>query len=90
MVSKTIGGMKESRHESFVIYLIVNTSLIVLYCVIWVICWKKNNVFRALTLSIICSVIFLFIGVMTRSIFLVIATILFTPFHILISYKNAE
>ena len=76
--------------EAFAIYLIVDSLLIVLYCIMWVICWKKNNVFRALALSIIPSVIFLFSGIMSRSILLIFATILFAPAHILISYKNAK
>lgn len=76
-------------NEAFAIYLIIDTFLIAL-CVIWVICWKKNNVFRALALSIIPSVVFLFSGVMSRSTLLIFATILFAPTHILISYKNAK
>ena len=77
-------------NEAFSIYLIIDSLLIALYCAIWVVFWKKNNVFRALALSIIPSVIFLFSGVMSRSILLIIATILFAPTHILISYKNAK
>ena len=77
-------------NEAFAIYLIIDFLLIFLYCAIWFIFWKKNNVFRALALSIIPSVIFLFSGVMSRSILLIIATILFAPAHILISYKNAK
>ena len=77
-------------NEAFAIYLIIDFLLISLYCAIWFIFWKKNNVFRALALSIIPSVIFLFSGVMSRSILLIIATILFAPAHILISYKNAK
>lgn len=77
-------------NEAFAIYLIIDFLLISLYCTIWFIFWKKNNVFRALALSIIPSVIFLFSGVMSRSILLIIATILFAPAHILISYKNAK
>ena len=76
--------------EAFVIYLIIDFLLISLYCAIWFIFWKKNNVFKALALSIIPSIIFLFSGVMSRSILLIIATILFAPAHILISYKNAK
>ena len=76
--------------EAFVIYLIIDALLIALYCAIWVIFWKKNNTFRALALSIIPSVVFLFSGIMKRSILLIIATILFAPAHILISYKNAK
>ena len=77
-------------NEAFAIYLIIDSLLIVLYCVIWFVFWGKNNVFRASALSIIPSVIFLFSGVMSRSILLIIATILFAPTHILISYKNAK
>lgn len=76
--------------EALAIYLIMNALLIVIYCTIWVICWKRNSVFRALALSIIPSVIFLFSGVMSRSILLIIASIFFAPSHILISYKNAK
>lgn len=74
----------------FSIYLIVNIVLIILYCVIWIICFRKNTVFRALALSIIPSVIFLFCGIMSRSILLIITSLLFAPAHILISYKNAK
>ncbi len=76
--------------ESFAVYLIVNILLTVLYCVLWIVCWRKNSVFRALALSVIPSVIFLFSGMMTRSILLILAAVLFAPAHILISYKNAK
>ena len=76
--------------NEFSIYLIVNMVLIILYCGIWIICFRKNTVFRALALSIIPSVIFLFSGIMSRSILLIITSLLFAPAHILISYKNAK
>lgn len=74
--------------EAFAIYLIVNIILIALYCAIWFICFNKNTVFKAVSLSVIPSVIFLFSGIMSRSILLIIASVLFAPAHILISYKN--
>lgn len=77
-------------NEAFTVYLIVNMVLIVAYCVIWTVCFKKNTVFRALALSIIPSLLFLFSGIMSRSILLMIASALFAPSHILISYKNAK
>ena len=43
--------------EAFAIYLMVDAVLIVLYCTIWVIYWRKNNVFKAMALSIIPSAI---------------------------------
>ena len=76
--------------EAFDIYLMVDDVLIVLYCTIWVIYWRKNNVFKAMALSIIPSAIFLFSGIMCRSILLIISSLLFAPAHIFISYKNAD
>ncbi|MBR5559532.1 MAG: hypothetical protein IKU72_04735 [Oscillospiraceae bacterium] len=74
----------------FAIYLIVDAVLVIFYCALWIICWKKNNVFKALSLSIIPSVLFLFSGVVSRSILLILAAMLFAPTHVLISYKNAK
>ena len=74
--------------EAFALYLIVDTILVMLYCAIWIICFKKNSVFRALALSIIPSMLFLFSGIMSRSVLLIIASVLFAPSHIVISYKN--
>ena len=76
--------------EAFAIYLIVDTILVVLYCAIWIIYFKKSSIFRALALSVIPSVLFLFSGIMSRSMLLLIAAILFAPSHILLSYKNAK
>ena len=76
--------------EAFAIYLMVDAVLIVLYCTIWVIYWRKNNVFKAMALSIIPSAIFLFSGIMCRSVLLILSASMFAPTHILISYKNAK
>ena len=76
--------------EAFAIYLLVDALLIVLYLTIWIVCWRKNNLFRALALSIIPSVIFLFSSIMCRSLLLIISSLLFAPTHIFISYKNAN
>lgn len=76
--------------EAFAIYLIINILLVILYCLIWIICFKKNSVFKALALSIIPSIIFLFSGIMSRSILLIVSSIIFAPSHIMISYYNAK
>lgn len=76
--------------EVFAIYLIVDTILLIVYCAIWIITFRKNSVFRALALSVIPSVLFLFSGIMSRSVLLVIASVLFAPSHITISYRNAK
>ena len=76
--------------EAFAIYLIVNTLLVIVYCIIWIIMFRKNNIFRALALSIIPSVVFLFSGIMSRAVLLILSSILFAPAHILISVKNSK
>ena len=76
--------------EAFAIYLIVNTLLVIVYCIIWIIMFRKNTIFKALALSIIPSVVFLFSGIMGRAILLILSSILFAPAHILISVKNAK
>lgn len=77
-------------YRAFLAYLIVNFTLVAIYIIIWIVCWKKNNLFRALALSIIPSVIFIFSGIMHRSILLFAFSLIFAPTHILISYKNAR
>ena len=76
--------------EAFAVYLVVDAVLVTLYCVIWAVCFRKSSVFRALALSIIPPVLFLFSGIMSRSILLTIAALLFAPSHIMLSYQNAK
>ena len=76
--------------EAFAVYLVVGAVRVTLYCVIWAVCFRKSSVFRALALSIIPSVLFLFSGIMSRSILLTIAALLFAPSHIMLSYQNAK
>ena len=74
----------------FAAYLIVNALSVTLYCVLWIVCWKKKGIFKALALSIIPSAVFLISGIMSRSILLIVAALLFAPAHIFISYQNAN
>lgn len=76
--------------EAFVIYLVVDTVLVIAYCVTWIVCFKSNSLFRALALSMLPSILFLFSGIMSRSIPLILSSILFAPSYILLSYKNAK
>lgn len=76
--------------EAFAIYLLVDTVLAILYCTVWVIFFQKNRMFTAMALSIIPSILFLFSGIMSRSILLILSAVLFAPSHIMISYKNAK
>ena len=76
--------------EAFAVYLIVDSVLVFAYCSLWIVLWKKNNLLRALALSIIPSVVFLFSSLMSRSILLTVSALLFAPMHILISIKNTD
>ena len=76
--------------EAFAVYLVTDALLVVLYCLVWIVCFRKSSMFRALALSILPSILFLFSGIMTRSVLLTIAALLFAPAHIAISYRNAK
>lgn len=71
-------------------YIITNAVLVVAYCLIWGICFKKNSIFMALMLSILPSLLFLFSGIMIVNIPLIISSLIFSPTHILISFKNSK
>lgn len=75
-------------NEAFALYIIVNMALLLLYCLMWIVLFKRNNMLRAVSLSVIPSVLFLFSGVISGNIPLIIAAVIFAPCHILISVKN--
>lgn len=75
--------------EAFAVYLMVDSLLVLLYCAVWVVCWKKPGRFRSLALSVLPSCLFLFSGIMSRSVPLIVSALLFGPAHILLSFKNA-
>lgn len=76
--------------EAFAVYLVVDALLVGLYCLVWIVCFRKNSLFRALALSILPSILFLFSGILSRSVLLTISALLFAPTHIAISWKNAK
>ncbi|MGI6377828.1 MAG: hypothetical protein ACOX0I_02025 [Bacilli bacterium] len=75
--------------NALVVYLIVNGILLIIYLTTWVVMWGKNNLVRALFLSICPSLIFIFSGIMTLNFPLMIFSVLFAVTHITISVKNA-
>ena len=83
----TFGGWRSD--EAFALYLITNTVLVILYCLTWTIDFKKQPMLRAVLLSVLPSLVFLFSAVMSRSELLGLFALLFAPAHILISCKNA-
>ena len=72
------------------VYLSVNGGLCLAYLIFWAVCWKRNDLLKALSLSILPSCIFLFSGIVLAYIPLVAFAILFAANHILISCKNAQ
>ncbi|MGN1095090.1 MAG: hypothetical protein ACI4QR_01740 [Eubacteriales bacterium] len=79
-----------ASNEAFAVYLILDTVLVFAYCFIWAACLGKNSIFRALSLSVVPSAVFLFSGIMSRSVLLIIFSVIFAPCHIIISLKNAS
>ena len=75
--------------HALIVYLSVNGALLAAYLVFWIICWKQNGKLKALSLSILPSLIFLFSGAMLLNIPLLAFAVIFAVNHILISYKNA-
>lgn len=75
--------------SALIVYIVTDAVLLAAYCLIWIVCFRRNSVFRALALSVLPSALFLFSGAMIRSIPLIAAASLFAPCHILLSYKNA-
>ncbi len=71
------------------VYLSVNGVLCAAYLAFWAICWKQNGLLKALSLSVLPTLIFLFSGIMIANIPLITLAVLFGVTHIFISYKNA-
>ena len=74
---------------ALIVYLSVNGALCLAYLIFWVICWNRNGKLKALSLSVIPSVIFLFSGIVLANIPLIVFAVLFGINHILLSYKNS-
>lgn len=70
------------------LYLILGIVLLALYCGGWIVFRKGNCIAKALTLSILPSVLFLESGILTLNIPLIVLSVLFAICHITISYKN--
>lgn len=83
--SVTLGYIYDSAQT---LYLIFGVALLVLYCGGWIVFRKGNCMAKALTLSILPSVLFLESGILTLNIPLIVLSVVFAICHITISYKN--
>ncbi|MGN1248967.1 MAG: hypothetical protein ACI4XW_02735 [Candidatus Spyradocola sp.] len=75
---------------AFVVYLVGSIALLLAYCAVWIFCFRKNSLARAIALSVLPSLLFLLDGVAMRSWLLTIFALLFAPCHIAISCVNAS
>ena len=76
--------------HALAVYLSVNGVLLLAYIIFWIICWKRNDKLKALSLSILPTCIFLFSGIVLAYIPLIVFAIVFGINHIYISCKNAQ
>ena len=76
--------------HALTVYLSVNGTLCLAYLIFWIVCRNTNGKLRALSLSIIPSLIFLFCGIVLAYIPLIVFAVIFAASHISISYKNAQ
>lgn len=72
------------------VYWSVNSVFCLAYLIFWALCWKRNDLLKALALSVLPTCIFLFSGVILINIPLMIFAVLFGFSHIYLSYKNVK
>ena len=76
--------------NAYIYYIVVNSILLFLYLLFWIICWSKYKLLKAITLSAIPSLIFVYSGIMLAYYPLIVLSIVFAISHITISIKNAK
>lgn len=74
--------------EAFVVWLISNIVLIMLYWIFWSLFSSKNPAFISIILAIIPTVIFISHGIFLNYWILVIFGVIFGVSHIYVTYKN--
>ena len=74
--------------NALIVYLIANGVLCLFYIFFWIFFWDKNGKFKALTLSIIPSILFMFSGIVIANIPLITFALILSVSHILISLKT--
>lgn len=75
--------------HALAVYLGTGGGLILLYFLFWAICWKREGYLRAVSLSVLPSVLFLFCGIVTANIPLIVFALVFAAGHIALSVLNA-
>ena len=70
--------------------LTVNGCLCLAYIIFWLVCRNGGGKLKALSLSVVPSCIFLFSGIVSANIPLVVFSVMFAVFHIFLSCKNSD
>lgn len=76
--------------EGLATYLISDGILVLSYEIIWIVCWKKFKKFKAYSLSIIPSIIFILSGILLVNVPLIVVAAVFAASHITISVKSVK
>lgn len=71
-----------------IIYMILTSVLALLYCLVWVLYFRKSTMEKAIVLAIIPTIIFLASGIIQGKVLLIVTAILFGIGHIIITYNN--
>lgn len=72
------------------LYLITDGLLLFLYCLIWYLMRNRPGIIRSLALSVLPSMVFLVSALLLAYWPLLIFALIFSVFHVLLSYKNAK
>lgn len=75
--------------EAKSVYILLGITLVLSYCLGWIVFWKEESLRKSMILSILPSILFLECGILMLNIPLIIFSLLFAFNHILLSYKNA-
>lgn len=76
--------------EAFIIYYVGNIILLIAYCAIWVLYFKKIVLWKRMALVVIPTAIFLLSGITLRHYLLVISAIVFGIGHSYVTYQNVN
>lgn len=76
--------------NGWIVYCVGNGILLAAYVAFWILCWNRYPRFRALSLSILPSVLFLWSGILTANLPLLATVLLFAPTHIAINWKTVS
>lgn len=63
-------------------------GLVLVYCLIWVLYFQKATFCKVVALAIIPTLIFIFSGIISLNILLIILSVLFGIGHLTITYYN--